>query len=225
MMLGMALALVVTGGDAGVVRAEGPSTLPPPAARSEAGPQVLVDQLDDARVNCDLLELEVESLRTQIRTMMAVLRASELMPIQGFPDGPVIGGSSAAERELNIQSYKHKLDRVCGEFAVKSKELFRERRHVAELEARIGPAVAAKTPPAPASDRAARLQKDAERLLDLIRKGIDAWRRDDSAAEPEDRPGPKGRPESGSAPDPDLLKDAERLLDLIRRGVEAWQGR
>jgi hypothetical protein len=143
------------------------------------------------------------------------------MPIQGFSQGPVIGGSNAAEREANVKNYKHKLDRVCGEFALKSKELFREQRRVDELEAQIRPLVAATPPP---SDRTAWLQKDAERLLDLIRKGIDSWRRD-SPAEPEERPAPKGRPESGSAPDPELLKDAERLLDLIRRGVEAWQGR
>jgi hypothetical protein len=170
--------------------------------------------------------MEVESLKVQIRTMMTVLRDTELtlMPIQGSSQGPVIAGSNAAEREANIKNYKHKLDRVCGEFAIKSKELFREQRRVDELEAQIGPVVAATPPPAPAADRTARLKKDAERLLDLVRRGIESWRRD-SPAEPEERPAPKERPESGSAPDPELLKDAERLLDLIRRGVEAWQGR
>jgi hypothetical protein len=225
----MVLALVAFGGVVGVVRAESPPAPPPP--RGEAARQGLLDQLDDARVNCELLELEVESLRAQIRTMMTVLRETELTPLQGFSQGPVIGNIAGGDRERNITNYKNKLDRVCGEFALKSKELFHERRHVAELEAQIGPAVAAASPPGPApasaSERAARLQKEAERLLDLIRKGIETWRRD-SPAEPEERerPGPnKGRPEPGSQPDPDLLKDAERLLDLIRRGVEAWQGR
>jgi hypothetical protein len=222
----LTLTLTVLGGIAGGVgvRAESPPAPPP---RGEAARQALLDQLDDARVNCELLELEVESLRAQIRTMMTVLRDSELTPLQGFSQGPVIGSGNGLDRERNITNYKHKLDRVCGEFAVKSKELFRERRRVAELEAQVGPGVAAASPPgpAPASERAARVQKEAERLLDLIRKGVESWRRD-SPAEPEERPGPnKGRPESGSEPDPDLLKDAERLLDLIRRGVEAWQGR
>jgi hypothetical protein len=220
----LTLTLAVLGGVAGGVRAESPPAPPP---RGEAARQGLLEQLDDARVNCELLELEVESLRAQIRTMMAVLRESELTPLQGFSQGPVLGSGNGLDRERNITNYKHKLDRVCGEFALKSKELFRERRRVAELEAQIGPgvAVASSPGPAPASERAARMQKEAERLLDLIRRGIESWRRD-SPAEPNERPSPnKGRPEPGSEPDPDLLKDAERLLDLIRRGVEAWQGR
>jgi hypothetical protein len=218
----MVLALAILGGVGGAVRAESPPAPSPP--RGEAARQALLEQLDDARVNCELLGLEVESLMAQIRKMMTVLRESELSALQGFSQGPVIGGGSAEEREANIKNYQHKLDRVCGEFALKSKELFHERRRVAELEAQIGLAVTAASPPGPASARAARLQKDAERLLDVIRKGIESWRRE-APAEPEERPGPKGRLEPGPAPDQDLLKDAERLLDLIRRGVEAWQGR
>jgi hypothetical protein len=216
------LALAALGGIAGPGRGESPPAPPPP--RGEAARQALLDQLDDARVNRELLELEVESLRAQIRKMMTVLRESELMPMQGFSQGPVIGGGTSDGREATIKNYQHKLDRVCGEFANKSKELFREQRRIVELESQIGPAVAGASPPGPGAERTARLQKDAERLLDLIRKGIESWRRD-PPPEPEERPIPRGRPEPGSASDQDLLKDAERLLDLIRRGVEAWQGR
>jgi hypothetical protein len=215
-MFGAVLALVVTAGDAAMVRAEDPPA--PASSRTEAARQAVLDQLDDARVNCDVLELEVESQRAQIRSMMVVLRESELTPIQGFSQGPVISGSNAAEREANIKNYRYKLDQVCREFALKSKELFRERRRVEALEAQK---VEARVSYA---EDAVPLHKEAERLLDLVRKGIETWR-GDSPAEPLERAGPKRRPESGPAPDQDLLKDAERLLDLIRRGVEAWQGR
>jgi hypothetical protein len=215
-MVGAVLALVITAADAGMVRAEDPPAPAPP--RSDATRQAVLEQLDDARINCDLLELEVESQRSQIRSMMAVLRESELVPIQGFSQGPVVGGSNAAERETNIKSYRYKLDQVCREFVLKSKELHRERRRVGALEAWLAGARESE------AERAVPLHKEAERLLDLIHKGIEAWR-GDSPAEPQDRFGPKRRPESGPAPDQDLLKGAERLLDLIRRGVEAWQGR
>jgi hypothetical protein len=208
------LTLLVLGGTPGVVRADSP----PAAPRGEAARQALLDQIDDARINRDLLELEVEALRVQVRNMMFTLRECEMPPIPGIPQGSILGGDDQ-DRAANIKKYRQMLDRVCGEFAHKSKELFREQRRVAALGAQLGTSSLGI-----GLDRESRLPKDAERLLDLIRQGIESWRRD-PAREPEPRPAPRQRPESGSAPDQELLKDAERLLDLIRRGVEAWQAR
>jgi hypothetical protein len=217
------LALMVSGGAAGVVRADSPPAPP----RGETARQALLDQLDDARINRDLLEMEVAGLRTQIQTMMAVLRETELMPIQGFAQGAVIGGNGPQERESNIKQYRKMLDRACGDFALKSKELFREQRRAAALEAQLGPTLsylpASPLPPAEGPPRAERLQKDAERLLELIRKGIEAWRRDPPST-PREQLAPGERSEPPQALDPSLRRDAERLLDLLRRGVDAWQG-
>jgi hypothetical protein len=213
------LALTAIGGVSTTTRAEGP--LPP--SRGEPRHERLFDQLDDARINRDLLELEVAADRAQIESMMRILRESELTSIQGFSHGPVIGGMSPDEREANLQRYRKKLDQVCREFMVKSKELARERRRVAELETELG-LLSAVAPllPGRAPARGEHLRPDAERLLDLLRKGIDAWSRD-PAPTPEERPTPDTRSTPERAPEEDSWKDAERLLGLIRKGIEAWR--
>jgi hypothetical protein len=198
------LALMVMSGAGHVLWADTPPAPTPTPSRNEVARQALLDQLDDARVNRELLELEVEVLRTQIRNLMAAMTAVQ-------PGNP----------EINNKEYQQKLDRACREFALKSKELYRERRRVGELEAQLDLAAAAVQPspsPGSAPERAARLQREAERLLELIRKGVETWRGDSP-------PAPDGRPRPKPAPEQDLLEDAQRLLDLIRRGVEAWQDR
>jgi hypothetical protein len=201
------------------VRADSPASAGP----GEAKRQRLLDELDDARINGDLLALEVEADKAQIQRMMTVLRETELMAIQGFSQGPVIGGS-AEKREEAIDRYRQKLDQVSRNFVIKSKELSRERRRVADLEAQLG--LAAAGPPAspaaaPRSTRAVRSLADAERVLDLILRGVESWQRGNAPA-PDERttPPPSPSPTPGDRP----LKDAERLLDLIRRGIESWRG-
>ena len=157
------LALAIIGGAADSVRADAPPspTRRPPRggpligrgepapARGDARQQSLLDQLDDARINRDLLEMEVAADKTQIQKMMTVLRETELTPIQGFSQGPVIGGSDREERAANLEKYRSKLDRVCADFVIKSKELSRERRRAAELEAELGLTAAAAGGPQP----------------------------------------------------------------------------
>ena len=149
------LALAIIGGAADSVRADAPrfDRRPPGADRRsgaasrpsprDARQQSLLDQLDDARINRDLQEMEVAADKAQIQKMMTVLRETELMPIQGFSQGPIIGGSDPEERAANLEKYKQKLDHVCADFVIKSKELSRERRRVAELEAELGLTAAA----------------------------------------------------------------------------------
>src|SRR3954469_15873206 len=51
--------------------------------RLEAERQERRDELDEARINGELLEMEVEADKQQIRKMMGVLRETELLAIQG----------------------------------------------------------------------------------------------------------------------------------------------
>jgi hypothetical protein len=228
------LALAIIGGAVDSVRADAPPTptprLPktgpligrgePAFPRGDARQQSLVDQLDDARINCDLLEMEVAADKAQIEKMMTVLRETELLSVQGFSQGPVLGGSDREEREANVEKYKKKLDRVCAEFVIESKELSRERRRVAELEAELGLTPAPNLAPAPA--RAARSISDAERVLDLILRGVETWQRGNASA-PDERSSPPRPPSPSPTPEERPLKDAERFLDLLRRGIDSWR--
>lgn len=229
----LVLALAISGGGADAVRADAPSspTRRPPIGRGAPAPtrgdarqQSLFDQLDDARINCDLLEMEVAADKAQIEKMMAVLRDSELSPIQEFSLGPVIGGSNADERAANLERYKKKLDRVRTDFVTGSKELSRERRRRAALEAELGLTAAASAAPSPAvaPARAARSLADAERVLDLILRGVETWQRATPSA-PDERASPPPYPAPSPAPEDRPLRDAERFLDLLRRGIESWQ--
>ncbi len=226
------LALAIMGGAVNSVRADAPPspTRRPPRggplitrgepapARGDARQQSLLDQLDDARINRDLLEMEVAADKAQIEKMMTVLRDTELLPIQGFSQGPVIGGSDRDERAANLEKYKKKLDRVCAEFVIESKELSRERRRAAALEAELG--LTAAPDPAPPPARAARSLADAERVLDLILRGVETWQRANPSA-PDERSSPP--PVPPPTPEDRPLKDAERFLDLLRRGIEGWR--
>ena len=143
------------------------------------------------------------------------------MPIQGFSQGPIIGGSDPEERAANLEKYKQKLDHVCADFVIKSKELSRRAASRGGARSRawphgggaLGRAVRRRA-------RAARSLADAERVLDLILRGVESWQR----ANPR-RPtnGPHPPPSPSPAPEDRPLKDAERLLDLLRRGIESWR--
>ena len=99
-------------------------------------PDDLLDRIDEARIRVDLLEMEVAADRRLFQKMLEVLRETELLQVQGVASGPVIGGSSPEEREVNIARYERKLDEVRDRFVERSRELGRERRRVAELEGR-----------------------------------------------------------------------------------------
>src|SRR5690348_8956959 len=77
--------------------------------RGEPRSQDLLDQLDEARINRDLLEIEVEAGKHQLQKMLRVLGETELQAIQGFAEGPVIGGSDHADRAARVDRYKEKL--------------------------------------------------------------------------------------------------------------------
>src|SRR4051794_31201290 len=84
--------------------------------RGEARQQSLLDQLDDARINRDLQEMEVAADKAQIQKMMTVLRETELMPMPGVSGGPSIGGRDPEQRAASLVKYRQKLDRVCADF-------------------------------------------------------------------------------------------------------------
>jgi hypothetical protein len=222
-----ALALACFGVGAAVVRAEEPtaSTRRVPRGESRSGPQELLDELDEARITRDLLEMVVEADRRQIQTMLTVLRDTELHELQGFSGGPVLSGSNPDDREARIERYKERLEVTRLEFVSKSKQLARERRRVAGLEDQLGLTTAAPTTtPATAlgSERQRRQLswKDAEQILNLVLKGVESWQR---GTGPVRRPAPEDEDRLAPEPEPGKRKDSERLLDWIRRGIERWQ--
>jgi hypothetical protein len=217
------VALAIIGGLAVPARAEDPDS---PRARAEARRQRLLDELDDARINHDLLELEVGADKDQIRRMMTVLRESELARVQNFSQGPVLGSGGGPEgREAVVAQYEKMLDRVHQHFVMKSKELYREERRIVELEAKLGLARATSASPAPAPGRAERSAAETQRLLDLVLRGIETWQRGNAPDRaPDERLTPPAPAPAPGDRDRGLgLGDAERLLDLVRKGIEAWR--
>ncbi len=188
--------------------------------RGDERQQSLLDQLDDARINRDLQEMEVAADKAQIQKMMTVLRETELMPMPGVPDGLTIGGRDPEQRAANLVKYKQKLDHLCADFVIKSKELSRRQRRVAELEAKLGVTAAAPWAGSSGPAHAPRSLADAERVLDFILRGVESWQRSNPA--PDERASPPLSP--APAPEDRPLMDAERLLDLLRRGIESWRG-
>jgi hypothetical protein len=226
----MALALACVDVGAALVQAEEstPSTRRLPRGESRSGRQELLDELDEARINRDLLEMVVEADRKQIQTMLTVLRETELQEVQGFSRGPVLSGNTPEERETRLNRYKEQLEVTQLEFRSKSKQLGRERRRVAELENQLGLTTTAPTPtptPTPAhtpatargSERRPLSWNEAEQILALLRKGVESLQR---GTGPERRPAPEDR----LAPEPGARKETERFLDWIRKGIERWQG-
>ena len=233
------LALAIIGGAADAVRADFPlsagrrptrggpllrrqaSRRPPEASARQQG---LLDQLDDARINRDLLEMEVAADKAQIEKMMTVLRDTELTPIQGFSLGPVIGGSDQAERSGEPREVQERagsrLYRVCD----------REQGPEPGAASRGGsskPSSASlrrlqRPPTRPCAALRAGSLPDAERVLDLILRGVETWQRATPSA-PDERSSPPPPPGPSPTPEDRPLKDAERFLDLLRRGIESWR--
>lgn len=168
--------------------------------RGETRQRERLDELDEARVNVELLEMEVDADRDQIRKMVKALNEAELQGIPGFADLT----STRSKFKIDIDEYKKRLAEVRSRFADRSTKLARERRRLAELEK--GVTIASTPPPAPTPREFG--MKDVDRALDLILRGVETWQRSAAPA-----PSPAERPSM----------DAERLLDLIRKGVEAWQ--
>ena len=154
---------VVVGADAPPSPTRRPPGGGPAIARGEQAPTrrdarhgSLLDQLDDARINLDLQEMEVVADKTQIQKMMNTLRETEFtlvefplivgLPVEPFPryddsaqrgtsealNPPVLprpfpGNVDPAQRAPSLETSKHKLDRLCAEFVIRSKELSRLR--------------------------------------------------------------------------------------------------
>ena len=231
------LALAIIGGDADVVGADAPPLRPAArpgrtvdrarragSARGDARQQSLLDQLDDARINRDLLEMEVAADKMQIEKMMTVLRDTELTPIQGFSLGPVIGGSDQEERAANLEKYKTQArSRLCR---------FRDQEQGAE------PGTAARgrsSKPSLASQRRPRRPPTRPLRLRVRRARWPMPSGSSTSFSAGSKPGSvpiRRRPTNGphprrSSPSPTPedrpLKDAERFLDLLRRGIESWR--
>jgi hypothetical protein len=157
--------------------------------------------------------------------MLAVLKRTELQPLQGFSSGPVLSGRREGEdRASTLDDYRRKLDEARDGFVGRSKALSRERRRVADLEGRLGLADAPRPPgrgrpdapppgPRPTLD-------EAQRVADLVLRGVESWQRSNS---PAPTPPPPLPPGADDRPEDRPLRDAERVLDLVRRGLETWR--
>jgi hypothetical protein len=98
-------------------------------SRDQPGQQSedLHDQLDEARVQVELLEMEVAADKRHFQKLLDVLREAGLQR-----------GDQPEERKADVERLKRMLEEVRMHFAVTSKELSRARRHLAELEGRAG---------------------------------------------------------------------------------------
>lgn len=71
----------------------------------------------------ELLEMELEADRMQLRKMMTVIRESELQKIQGYTTVPAIGGGTQQERDAALEKYKQRFERLRAEFSQRSDQL------------------------------------------------------------------------------------------------------
>jgi hypothetical protein len=216
MLAVLALAMLCDVADA----VEAPPAASLRTARGDARRQGLLDELDSARIDRQLLEMEVEADARQIQDMMTVLRNTELHSIQGFSGGPVIVGSSRDEVARKVALYTEKLDAVRDRFVGGSKELGRVRRRIAEYEEDLH--IASPTSPARPSTAPAAVDPgdaiDADRILDLILRGLAAWGR---VGPPPPLAAPRPRAEERpSLEELGLPRDADQILDWIRRAIE-----
>jgi hypothetical protein len=187
---------------------------PVPRGSAERKPELL-DELDEARIQRDLLEIEVEADRQQLQKMIAVLKETDLQQIQGFAQGPVIAGTDREDRDSRIAQYLGRLSDTRRAFVAKGKQLGRQRRRVADLEVRLGlnTTVAAPLPGPLAATGQGRWQ-EAEQVLNLILKGVETWHRGTD---------PNPAPDRRNTPGDPATQDVDRLLDLVRRGLESWR--
>ena len=173
-----------------------------------------VDELDEALITRDLLEMEVESAKGRLQRMDAVLWETRLQQVQGFSNGPHLGGTTTEQKKKILDEYHELLSEVRQDFVAKSKELGRVRRRVAELEGQLLISAAAPSPSSPSPPGDQFQWKDVERILDLVLMGVETWRNSSPPASP---PSPSAVPDGGSS------KDTERILELVRKGLETWK--
>jgi hypothetical protein len=231
----VALTLACFGGSAALVRGEEPAALSGLVPQGELRPRSpeLLDELDEARINMDLLKMEVEADRKQIERMMTVLGETKLQEIQGLSRGPIIGGNYPDEREARIKQFEEGLGETRSHFVTKSKQLARERRRVAALEDQLGlcPKLPTTTPATVREPERQQLSwNDAQQLLTLVLKGVGAVQRwtgngngNGNGTGTGNGPGRPAAPEERRAPEQGGQKDAEQFLNSIRRGIERWQ--
>jgi len=152
--------------------------------------------------------------------------------------------STTEEEAKDLVRSEQKLAQVRQDFVAKGKALGRERRRVAELERELHPDVAtpssgpsglrwddagriadlvlrgvdawrrASSPSSSVPMQADPDRGDAERLLDLVRQGVETLRGGPSKTPP---------PRDSPSPEASGRKDAEHLLELLRQGVETFK--
>jgi hypothetical protein len=122
---------------------EGAPTSPSLKVRIETGDepkvrgrQEAIDELDETRIQMELLELEVEADKKLLRESIPAVKKAEIQRALTRP---------ARDGEANIDNLnKRAIEEVRADFVQKSKELSRAKRRVTELEERVGRTDAAK---------------------------------------------------------------------------------
>jgi hypothetical protein len=217
--------LALGGGVLGPAWAEGPGSIRG-GGRGDVPREELFEQIDEARAERDLLELEVEIARKRFQACLTDLGNTELLVADEDARRSARGDGRREDAPAPVRLMRERLAAAREAFVLKSKQLGRERRRVAALEARAGlpPAPAPSAPPPAAAPARPELSwQDAQRALDLVMKGVERWQREPT---PPSVPAPERplAPEDRPAGDGLAWKDAQRLLDLVRQGIERWRG-
>jgi hypothetical protein len=97
----------------------------PPRDQPEQKTEELLDQLDEVRIQVELLEMEVAADKKVVQKMMEVLTEARLQR-----------GDQPEERKADIVRLTGMLEEVRADFVKKSMELSRAKRRVSELEER-----------------------------------------------------------------------------------------
>jgi RNA polymerase sigma factor (sigma-70 family) len=119
-----------------LARADEP-TSPHPPARDEKPSEEQAVELDRARVDVDLLELEVGALRDQLRDAMTLVRSLERSDSASIDDVSPEKADRILERRARDSVEAHKqVEMLRHEFQDKSLELGRRKRQAADLERR-----------------------------------------------------------------------------------------
>jgi hypothetical protein len=138
----------------------------------------LYDQLDEARLNVELLSLDLDAEKNQLRQHNKMVNSEHDLAVGfgmgfgggggGFNGKPMSPEDAEKERQKSFAELREQYDQLKVSTLETSKKLRRERRRVAELEKQLG------EPPSPESrpDLDRRL-RDVEQKLDRILKELE----------------------------------------------------
>ena len=141
----------------------------------------LYDQLDEARLNVELLTLELDAEKHQLRQQAPMIKnlvfgygagfggSGEGVSFYGKPPSPE---EAEKERQKALSEFREQYNQLKVATLETSKKLRRERRRVSELEKRLG------EPPTPEShpDLDRRL-KDVDQKLDRVLRVLEGQKR------------------------------------------------